>query len=64
MRMQFIQNRINQTIFNAESVAHLKGFEREILPATDLIKELVAIIENGGSILDIEFKEFVEFIEA
>jgi hypothetical protein len=64
MRMQFIQNRIKQTIVNAESVAHLKGFEREILPATDLIKELVAIIENGGSILDIEFKEFVEFIEA
>ena len=62
--MQFIQNRIKQTIVNAESVAHLKGFEREILPATDLIKELVAIIENGGSILDIEFKEFVEFIEA
>lgn len=49
-------------IFNAESVAHLQGYEREILPATDLIKEMIDILAKHDLLNEIEFKEFIEFI--
>lgn len=50
--------KIQQLIFNAETVAHLQGYERQILPATDLIREMVDIMEEYGILGDITFKEF------
>jgi hypothetical protein len=49
---------IQRIIFQAESVAHLKGFENEILPATDLIKEMVELLETDGKLTQLVFKEF------
>lgn len=33
-------NPIKELIFKAESVAHLQGYEKEILPLTDKVREM------------------------
>ena len=52
------EDKVKKIIFDAESVAHLRGYEREILPATDLIRELVDILKINDMIHLIKFEEF------
>jgi hypothetical protein len=53
------EERIKKIIFNAESVAHLKGFEEEILPLVDFTKELVRLVGNMNSMnaLNADYEE-------
>ena len=51
---------IKELIFAAETVAHMKGYEGEILPLTERVKEiqkevnrLYNIIETGGIICNL-----------
>jgi hypothetical protein len=37
---------IKELIFVAESVAHLQGYEREILPLTDRVREMYSIMKK------------------
>ena len=39
---------IRKVIFNAASVAHLKGYEQEILPCTDLTWQLLKIVRDNN----------------
>jgi hypothetical protein len=38
-------NTLKKLIFAAESVAHLQGYEREILPLTDKVREMEEAIK-------------------
>jgi len=38
--------RLKKIIFNAESVAHLRGYEKEILPLVDFTRALIMLVNN------------------
>lgn len=40
-----MNNELAEAIFNAESVAHLRGYEWEILPVTDAITQMSRAID-------------------
>ncbi len=63
---------LKQAIFNAEAVAHLKGYEQEILPLTDKVREMYDIMQRMNTVsitacsgLDDDYLNpiLVEFIE-
>lgn len=53
---------LKEIIFNAETVAHMKGYEREILPATDAIKELYRLLEAVTKAAELQASKDVVFI--
>lgn len=40
---------LKELIFAAESVAHLQGYEREILPLTDKVREMYKLMKDLNS---------------
>jgi hypothetical protein len=40
-----MNNKLTEAIFTAESVAHLRGYEWEILPVTDAITQMSRAID-------------------
>jgi hypothetical protein len=40
------EDQIKKIIYNAESVAHSRGYEKEILPLVDFVRTLVILMDN------------------
>jgi hypothetical protein len=57
------EDRIKKIIFNAESVAHLKGYEKEILPLVDFTRALVMLVKNPDLVKVFEMMEDVEEVD-
>jgi len=47
---------LKTALFNAESVAHLQGFEREILPLADLARALAAQVVELRAALNLNLE--------
>lgn len=41
-----VEKKIKEIVFAADAVAHLRGYEKEILPATELIEKMVDLLKE------------------